>query len=116
MVLRGTSIVMEMVNTMKMTKDLKDQVEWIVKKFNLKNKTDYRCRFRRGFVYLDRSDQYGGFGPVSRLKYTGKLDDWDFAIFKYSSEFYAEGEIFPGGELLDGTIDGALKAGLKAYP
>jgi hypothetical protein len=41
---------------------------------------------------------------------------WEFAIFKYSDERYDPDEwMFPGGEELDGTIEGAMRAGLKAY-
>jgi len=36
---------------------------------------------------------------------------------KYSDERYDPDEwMFPGAESLDGTIEGALKAGLEAYP
>jgi hypothetical protein len=42
---------------------------------------------------------------------------WDFAVFKYSREQYDPHEwMFPGQELLDGTIEGALRAGMKIYP
>jgi hypothetical protein len=45
------------------------------------------------------------------------MNDWGFAIFKWSSERYDPDEwMFPGSELLDGTIEGAMKAGLQAYP
>lgn len=38
-------------------------------------------------------------------------------MFKYSSETYDPNEwMFPGQELLDGTIEGALQAGMKIYP
>lgn len=37
-------------------------------------------------------------------------------IYKYSKERYdAEDCFFPGSELVDGTIKGALKAGMRAY-
>jgi hypothetical protein len=55
-------------------------------------------------------------GPICRLTYTGKLDDWGFAIFKWSNERYDPDEwFFPGAEELDGTIEGAMRSGLKAY-
>ena len=101
---------------MKISNEVKDKVLSIVKKFNSINKTDYECKFRGEFLYLGRSDKYGGFGPVSRLKYSNKINDWDFAIYKYSSEGYDDREFFPGIEFLDGTIEGALKAGMSAYP
>jgi len=45
------------------------------------------------------------------------MDAWEFAIFKWSSERYDPEEwMFPGSEWVDGTIEGAMKAGLQAYP
>src|SRR5262249_37929463 len=76
----------------------------------------YVPRYRGKFLYLDRQD-YGRLSPICRLEYTGKIEDWSFAIYKYSDERYEEEEwLFPGEEPADGTIDGAMKAGLKAYP
>jgi hypothetical protein len=44
------------------------------------------------------------------------MDKWEFAIFKYSAETYDPGEwFFPGSQHVDGTIEGAMKAGLEAY-
>jgi hypothetical protein len=55
--------------------------------------------------------------PAARLKYNGKIDNWGFAIFKWSNERYDPYEIFfPGSKHLNGTIEGALKAGHEAYP
>ncbi len=100
--------------------DVKEKVCEIVQRFNNKhsNRNDcyYEAQFRGKFCYLLRSD-YGRLGPVCRLTYTGKIDDWDFAIFKWSSEVFDSDEfMFPGSELVDGTIVGAMKAGLEAYP
>ena len=45
------------------------------------------------------------------------MQKWSFAIYKYSDEQYDEEEwFFPGSEHVDGTIEGAMKAGLEAYP
>jgi len=45
------------------------------------------------------------------------MNNWEFAIFKWSSERYDPDEwIFPGLEYVDGTIEGAMMAGLYAYP
>jgi hypothetical protein len=45
------------------------------------------------------------------------MNGWDFAIFKWSMETYAPNEwMFPGSELVDGTVEGAMRAGLEAYP
>ena len=57
---------------------------------------------------------YTGHRMDSRL---GKMDNWDFAILKYSSKRYDPEEwFFPGSDLADGTIEGAMKAGLGTYP
>ncbi|MGK0363312.1 MAG: hypothetical protein ACI85O_000357 [Saprospiraceae bacterium] len=54
---------------------------------------------------------------IGRLKYGGEIDDWDFAVFRYSREIYDADEwMFPGAEHLDGTIEGALRAGIEVYP
>lgn len=45
------------------------------------------------------------------------MDNWSFAVFKYSNEKYDPDEwMFPGAFELDGTVEGALKAGLEIYP
>jgi hypothetical protein len=45
------------------------------------------------------------------------MNRWEFAIFKWSSERYDPDEwMFPGNQYLNGTIEGAMKAGLEAYP
>jgi len=45
------------------------------------------------------------------------MNEWGFAIFKWSSERYDNDEcMFPGSEHVDGTIEGAMLAGLHAYP
>jgi hypothetical protein len=54
---------------------------------------------------------------MCRLTYTGKMDGWEFAIFKWSDEAYDPDEwFFPGFEEVDGTVQGAMRAGLEAYP
>jgi hypothetical protein len=75
----------------------------------------YHVRFEGGHVYVDRDDGMGPW-PVLRLGYTGDMADWELAIYKYSAEDYdPEESFFPGAELADGTIEGALRAGMKAY-
>jgi hypothetical protein len=100
--------------------DVKEKVEEIVERFNRENshRSDcyYSTRFKGKQLYLDRCN-YGNIGPICRLTYTGKMDGWEFAIFRWSSERYDSEEWnFPGSDLVDGTIEGAMKAGLKAYP
>jgi hypothetical protein len=73
------------------------------------------CRGK--FIYLLRSTKYDSFEKVGRLTYKGDLENMDFAILKYSTGKYDADEMdFPGVSFLDGTIEGAMKACLKAYP
>lgn len=103
----------------KITNQIKEEVERIVERFNKEHLSDgkhaYIARFRGKYLYLDRSD-FGNVGPICRLEYTGTMDDWEFAIYKYSRDAYSSDEFFfPGEEHLDGTIEGAMKCGLEAY-
>ncbi|MDY0078283.1 MAG: hypothetical protein RBR87_13525 [Bacteroidales bacterium] len=76
----------------------------------------YFAEFKGKFLYLKRKE-FDNISPVVRLTYTGDMKDWDFAIFKWSREEYDPEEFFfPGVEYVDGTIEGAMKAGLEAYP
>jgi len=100
--------------------DVKRQVEAIVERFNRENSARddcyYEARFKGKHCHLYRSD-CGLLGPICRLTYTGKMNGWDFAIFKWSSETYDSDEwMFPGAGLVDGTVEGAMRAGLEAYP
>jgi hypothetical protein len=100
--------------------EVKKQVDQIVEEFNQRVISNpniyYLTRYRGRFLYLERFN-YGRSGPICRLEYTGSLDNWDFAIFKYSNERYdPEDWFFPGAGQVDGTVAGAMKAGLEAYP
>lgn len=76
----------------------------------------YQPRYQGAFLYLDRSD-YGRVSRICRLTYTGALEAWEFAIYKYSDDRYDPDEwFFPGAEQVDGTLEGAMRAGLAAYP
>jgi hypothetical protein len=75
----------------------------------------YIPRFKGKYLYLDRDDS-GDMGQICRLEYAGPKRGWYFAIYKYSDERYDEEDcFFPGSELVDGTVKGALKAGMEAY-
>jgi hypothetical protein len=105
--------------TKRIPDEVKAQVNEIVARFN-EGSNDPTCyyvaRFRGLYLYLDRSD-FGQVGPICRLKYTGHMDNWEFAIFKWSTERYDPDEwFFPGSEYVDGTVEGAMMAGLHAYP
>jgi hypothetical protein len=99
---------------------VKNQVEDIVKRFNASEMDDPNCfyltRYRGKFLYLDRKE-YGSVSNICRLEYTGDMENWYFAIYKYSDGRYDPEEIlFSGDQHVDGTIEGAMRAGLEAYP
>ena len=99
---------------------VQQQVNEIVQKFNWRVIKDqsryYATRFKGKYLYLDHA-YLGRPERICRLKYNGQIDNWDFAIYKYSDGAYDADEwAFPGSNYIDGTLEGAMKAGLKAYP
>ncbi len=124
-------------------KDIKAEVLKIVATFNKKHQTSFQMTFRGKFAYLakveeqpmanifrqmiaqkmgiplEKMPKQGGRKietKLGRLKYNGELNNWDFAVFKYSREFYdSEDWMFPGSSELNGTIEGALNAGMQLY-
>jgi len=93
----------------------------IIEKYNAKKYKkfpgiSYYPVFKGAYLYLNRKEGYTD-GPISRLKYNGSMEDWDFEIFKWSSESYSD-DLFmmPGEEYIDGSIEGAMKAGDTLYP
>jgi hypothetical protein len=100
---------------------VKADVAKIIEAFNRdvgsKYMARYVPRYRSNYLYLDRIDYMGSQGQICRLTYTGDLNSWDFAIYKFSDNRYDPDEwIIPGMGHVDGTIEGAMKAGLEAYP
>jgi hypothetical protein len=84
--------------------------------FNKENKSAYSLTFRGKHAYLARNDGFA-ITKIGRLTYLPEEDKWAFAVYKYSREAYDPEEwMFPGTELLDGTIEGAMKAGFEIYP
>ncbi len=99
---------------------IKAQADAIVQNFNQQTFTDpqryYLTRYKGAYLYLDRYE-FGRVKQICRLKYADSVTNWAFAIFKYSNETYDSHEwFFPGSGFVDGTIQGAMKAGLEAYP
>lgn len=94
-------------------------VESIVEDFNKKHLRPhgrYVTQWANKNLFIGFSSG-GKASPRCRLTYTGSLDDWAFAIFKFSTETYDTDDwMFEGEEHVDGTIEGALEAVLKAYP
>jgi hypothetical protein len=105
----------------KLTPDIKQQADAIVARFNAETLKDqpwahYVTNYRGAHLYLGHQRR-GQFWPVCRLTYTGDMRRWDFAIYKYSDECYDPDEwFFTGAEKVDGSIEGAMRAGLEAYP
>jgi hypothetical protein len=91
----------------------------VIARFNQEMLAESECRyiprFKGKYLYVDRED-FGSVGPICRLEYNRRKRLWEFAIYKYSDDCYDPEEwFFPGSDLVDGTIEGALKAGMKAY-
>jgi hypothetical protein len=104
------------------SKDIKQEADRIIEDFNNKyfreksDRVSYFAEVKGKFLFLKRHE-YGKISPVARLTYTGDMETWEFAIFKWTCEQYDPDEwLFPGAGLFDGTIEGAMKAGLEAYP
>ena len=99
---------------------VKSEVIKIIDRFNREELNDSYCmytpRSRGSYLYLDRDDGSHPPSPICRLRYTGDMNKWEFAIFKYSSMRYDPDEcMFPGVECVNGKVEGALRAGMKAY-
>jgi len=105
----------------KIPEEIREKANTIIDNFNArvykrKSGVEFYAVYKGDFLYLNRKEGERD-GPVARLRYNGKIDNWDFAIFKWSNERYDPDEFFfPGSEHLNGTIEGALKAGHDAYP
>lgn len=100
--------------------EVRTEVERIITDFNRKTFRNtgmaYSAHYRGKYLYLKR-DEYGDPTPICRLTYTGEMDAWKFAIYKYSSDRYDPEEwFFPGAGEVDGTVEGAMRAGMMAYP
>ena len=103
-------------------KEIQEKAVKIIDNYNQKTFHDdvgdllYFPVFKGKFLYLKRKE-FGQISPVVRLTYTGDIKKWEFAIFKWSREQYDPDEwFFPGVQHVDGTIEGAMKAGMEAYP
>ena len=99
--------------------DLQSSLQERVTAFCKRNRTQYRYYVdaRGKFIYLSRMFEPNVFERLGRVTYLGDSENMDFAIYKFSSGKYDPNERwFPGAEYLDGTIEGALKAIIAAYP
>jgi hypothetical protein len=77
----------------------------------------YVARFKGAFLYLDRIGFMGRPSEICRLKWTGDMNKWEFAIYRHSrNAYYPDEWFFPGAGEVDGTVEGAMRAGSEAYP
>jgi hypothetical protein len=84
--------------------------------FNKANKSLFQVEFKGKYCFLSK---IGWKEPtkLGRMAWTGDIEKWTFDVYKYSRNFYDPNEfMFPGQEELDGTIEGAMRAGFKIYP
>ena len=106
--------------TIKLSEEQKELLSQRVETFNKTNKTNYTVSFKGKFCYISRISQslFSNIEThIGRLTYSGNIESMKFAVFKYSSETYDANEFFfPGAGKLDGTIEGALRAGFELYP
>lgn len=103
-------------------KEVEEEILKIIEEFNneeldlINDFFRYVAEIKGKYVFL-KTKKYESISPVAKLTYSGNMKDWEFAIYKYSSEKYDNDEFFfPGVEYLDGTIKGALYACNTAYP
>lgn len=101
--------------------EVKKEIQKIINEYNATvcgcNDIGYFAEYKKNFLYLKRKELTGSISPIARLTYTGDINNWEFAIFKWSTENFDPDEcFFLGSEHIDGTILGALKAGNEAYP
>jgi hypothetical protein len=100
---------------------IQKEIEIRVQAFNTeklaRKPNKYVPKIKGKFVYLMRTLNDGSLEHVCRLTYNGNLEDMEFVIYRYSIEKYDPNEMFfDGYKHVDGTLEGAMKAGLKAYP
>jgi hypothetical protein len=123
--------------------EIQVQVKASVEKYNQSHSTQYKVSFRGKYCYLSRLDNRNNKAnamllalkrmgvsadklinnapavetQIGRLEWTGDIGKWGFAVYKYSRDSYDPDEwMFPGSKLLDGTIEGAMRAGHEIYP
>ena len=74
--------------------------------------TRVRLRFRGDYAYLD-ADEDGDVWPLCRLRYTGQVETWAFAIHLASRHGY-EDSVLPDGQPT-GTPEQALDCACGLY-
>ena len=106
---------------MRIPEEIQNAVKQIIAGFNKniinKNNVWYIPEFRGKNLFMKRME-YGNLSPVFRLTFNGKMDNWKFAIYRWSRSSYDEDELFivPGINHFKGTVESAMKVGMEAYP
>jgi hypothetical protein len=102
--------------SIKIPEEVKAAISQRVQAFNKANKSGFIVEFKGKFCYLSKIS-WREPTKLGRLTWTGDIEKWTFDVYKYSREFYDPNEyMFPGREDLNGTIEGAMRAGFKLYP
>ncbi|HOP47566.1 MAG TPA: hypothetical protein PK874_07885 [Desulfobacteraceae bacterium] len=101
-------------------KEIKQKINDIIGLFNkdeLKNSEFQIVSELRGiFLYIDIQEAQDSLTHLCRLKFTGDMENWEFAVYRHSRDNYdSDVCLFPGNSYLDGSIIGAIKAGMVAY-
>lgn len=107
--------------SIKISEEVKIAIGQRVQAFNKAHKAQFQVEFKGKFCYLSKiAPTYWSKAvetKLGHLTWTGDIEKWTFDVYKYSREFYDPNEyMFPGREDLDGTIEGAMRAGFKLYP
>ncbi len=101
---------------MKIQNEIKSEVEKRIIAFNKQHNCQFSSSIKGKFLYLDKIDKFGTVTHIFRLIFSGDIESWEAAVYKYSRNAYDPNEIFfPGMEHIDGTLEGAMLAGLKLY-
>jgi hypothetical protein len=77
-------------------KDVPSSAQQIVERFSratLRSTAACVARFKGMYLYLDRKEYGSAPVAICRLKYTGSFNNWEFAIFKHSSNRYDSGRV-----------------------
>jgi hypothetical protein len=107
--------------SIKIPEDVKKAIIQRVQAFNKAHKSQFQVEFKGKYCYLSKihATYWSGAADtkLGRLTWTGDIEKWTFDVYKYSRESYDPNEfMFPGREDLNGTIEGAMRAGFKLYP
>ncbi len=78
------------------TRLIKSEVSHIIGAYNKGKENKYVPRFQasKRFLFLDRKDGSQGTCKICRLKYKRKMDNWEFAIYKYNASAYSPDETY----------------------